>query len=122
MIWLAGAVAAGNVVDRYAPLSPGAWFIASAGVLLIWGVVRLLASRLEAVGTQAFGLTSLLCVFLGCLCAGGLRHHLHWSVYEQNDIGLLATEEGVGVTLRATALESPRLTPAPPPEEPAKTT
>jgi len=105
MIWLAGAVALGIVVDRYAPLTPTWWFAAAMGLLLLWWMAW----------TCNLRQVSIVCLLLAGSCVGGARHHLHWSVFEQHDIGLLAQEESVGVSLRAVALESPHLTPAPPP-------
>ncbi|QDU95641.1 ComEC/Rec2 family competence protein [Lignipirellula cremea] len=104
LVFLAGAFAAGMVLDRYTPPGMPCWLGAAAAALVGWAVCRRFDARMPAT----------ICLLLAAASAGGMRHHQYWSVYPADELGLVATEEPQRVAVRAIALGSPVLVPAPP--------
>ncbi len=100
-------MAAGIAIDRYrqAPLS--AWWIMATGALAAWCVLR------RPSWASGLATTSLLLAVVAC---GGLRHHLHWSLFDANDLGLFAREHSQPACLEVVAVSVPRRRPAPPPD------
>jgi competence protein ComEC len=105
LVVLAAAGMAGIVCDHRWPAPLEVWWMVATVSLLAW----LVAWRKGALKAAA-------CLMLISLAAiGAARHHLHWSIFLEDDLGRLARETPQPVCVEAVALEHPRWRPAPAP-------
>ncbi|MCH7686819.1 MAG: hypothetical protein IH899_09085, partial [Planctomycetes bacterium] len=87
----------GIALDRLLDLPWKLWMIAGAGTAACWVVFHLKKNN-------ALALASL----LGCLLfLGGARHHFFWSIFQSNEISLIAAEDSQLVKLTATIATQP---------------
>ena len=103
---VAAAAALGIVADRVLPLPITIWLAAGFAAWCVWFLNR--GGKRNAIGT------ALLAMSLASL--GGGWHHLHWSLFEQHEIGLYARDVPLPVCVEAVAIGSPRHIPARPPD------
>jgi competence protein ComEC len=103
LVILAAAYMAGIVGDRSCSLRAEAWWLAATLALIAWFV----AWRKGAIKPAACWL------LIAVAMVGAARHHLHWSVFDDDDLGRSARETPLPVCVEAVALEQPRWRPAP---------
>jgi competence protein ComEC len=116
LIFVAAALAAGIVVDRYWPIPAAAWLSIGIAGLLVWLFVRRILRNaplpLNFIST-VLPVGALIVTVAAC---GGLRHHLYWRLFAVHDVGRYAHEISEPVCLEAVAAAAPRVRPAPPPD------
>src|SRR5487761_1183487 len=98
LVLVAAAAALGIVADRVLPLPITIWLAAGFAAWCVWFLNR--GGKRNAIGT------ALLAMSLASL--GGGWHHLHWSLFEQHEIGLYARDVPLPVCVEAVAIGSPR--------------
>jgi competence protein ComEC len=108
LVFVAAAMGAGIVVDRYVPLSMGVWLTLAAGALTTWFILARRIARVVGFASAA--------ILLAVAACGGLRHHMHWRLFAVNEIGRYAGEQPQPVCLEVVARTTPRHRPAPPPD------
>lgn len=99
------ALAGGIVLDRYWPVPAALWWFGSVGFLAAW--LALWFRRQEKPASAL--------LLAGVLAAGGAWHHVYWRYYPANEIGRMVDETFRPLVVEATAITSPRWSPAPPP-------
>ncbi len=104
-LFLAAAVP-GILLDRWVGFPGTFWGFLCLIVLLAWLVVFFRKRQIIA---------SLLLLAL-CFSVFGLRHHVYWNRFAENDIGRFAKQEGGPAAIRGTLIEMPRFYPLPPPD------
>ncbi|HVX13445.1 MAG TPA: ComEC/Rec2 family competence protein [Pirellulales bacterium] len=102
LVLMVAMVTAGIVADRFCSPTIPTWLIAGHLAWGSWFAARGL--RHPLLGTALLGLS------LAAL--GGAWHHLHWSSYDPQEIGLFADEVARPAALRAVALGTARYLPA----------
>ena len=105
LVVLAVAVCTGILIDRHLPLELAWWWVLTALALLIWLIV----------GRRGWHVAASWTLVLAVAAIGGAWHHWSWNLFQPDELGLAAREAAQPVALRATALENPRLVPAPVP-------
>lgn len=104
LVVVAVAMAAGIFIDRSAPL---AWTWTAAGSLIalaLWGLLRKWNCDRAACAS----------LLLSVCCMGASWHHLRWSCFDVDDIGVFAREEFSPAIVEGVAREAPRRVAAPP--------
>ena len=97
------AFAGGITLDRFAPCGLGLWCLAGLTLLLIWLVLH----------RQGFTRAAAIILLLVIASAGGGWHHLHWHLFDSNDIGRYAGAFPQRVALRVETTEPVKNLPAP---------
>jgi competence protein ComEC len=100
------AVCAGIVVDRVVPLALG-WSVTTATAALASWWLLWRAGRLNAAAVL---------LLISLVSVGAAWHHVHWSLYPADHVGLLAPEVPGPSALEVTALGGPRRIPPPAPD------
>lgn len=101
---LLAAAVAGILLDRLAGIPQAFWMTFSLLFLFGWS---------GAFFRQRQVVASLLVLTL-CFSVFGLRHHVYWNRFAENDLGHFARQEGAPAALRGTVSEMPRYFPEPP--------
>ncbi len=106
LVAVLATVAAGIALDRYAKLEVGWWWSLAVMAWLAWWLCWRLAR--ERLATFA--------LLVSLLATAGAWHHCRWSLYDSQELGLVAREAAEPVALEVVATSGPRRIPAPPPD------
>ncbi len=106
LVIVLAATAAGIVADRYWPMPLVAWWAAAAIAWLGWQILR----RLQRDQLAAVALLSTV------TATAAAWHHLHWSVYGADDLGLHVSQDRKPICMDALVLTRVCIQPAPPPD------
>src|SRR5438876_11392873 len=82
LVLIVCALAAGIAADRYWPLPAEAWWLAAAGVLILWLAGWLL--RRERVASRL--------LLASVLATGGAWHHAYWRLYSVDESSRMVQE------------------------------
>jgi len=106
LVLVASCAASGIVLDRWLGISLSLWWVAAVTLLGLWiGLRRAGWDRAAAA-----------CVLLAVAAVGGAWHHQQWHLFDRDELGLAAREEGGPVCFEAVAVSRPRHIAAPPPD------
>ncbi len=106
LVIVLAAVCAGIVVDRVAPLALGWSVTAATAALASWWLLWR-SGRFNAAGVL---------LLVSLVSVGAAWHHVHWSLYPADHVGLLAPEVPGPAALEVAALGGPRRIPPPAPD------
>lgn len=104
LVIVLAALAAGMVADRALAVPVGVWALLFAAGFACW----------LALWHRRWDVAAGLVLLLPTAAAGGAWHHLQWSIFADNEIGLFARADSQPVCVEAVACDGPRRTPAPP--------
>jgi competence protein ComEC len=106
LVVVAVALATGIVADRFVPIPFVAWLTVAAGGLIAW----------ISFARRGYAVTAYVALMIAVTACGAARHHGHWRLFSNDELGRYAREQSQGVCLEVIALTGPRHRPAPLPD------
>ncbi|MGW8256960.1 MAG: ComEC/Rec2 family competence protein, partial [Thermoguttaceae bacterium] len=110
LVLVLAAVCTGIVIDSYLPQPFVLWWMGAMVLLALWLTTAIRGCEKVGAVLLAFSL----------LAIGGTWHHLHWNLFDANDLGLYAHSKAQPIELEGIVLRAPRLLSATFPKAPPR--
>jgi competence protein ComEC len=106
LVIILSALCLGIVLDRFLTIAFDVWLSVLIFALVVWLVAW----------TRKHDRLASCLLLLWMLSAGGAMHHYRWRLFLKNEIGLSVSVASEPICVEGTALTSPKIIPAPPPD------